>query len=210
MSKSGAYAYTPIVVQPNAKTQLPMSPSLDSLNKIEHDAEAPYTHMQGHRRCHTSTLRRIVLPVAALIVGFLIIAGAGCAMGGMSMMGSSTEMGDADVKSTGEGGWNLVSIFGRAVADGANGNDNTFVNRKLYLIIIFVGLVLVVIAGIMLSAWCCKGVFILIRIWAESHVLSCCSKVLSRTLCVALAIFAPAAVVLHVWSALDVDYVQKV
>lgn len=32
-------------------------------------------------------------------------------------------------------------------------------DTTVYLIIIFVGLVLVVIAGVMLSAWCCKGVF---------------------------------------------------
>ena len=32
-----------------------------------------------------------------------------------------------------------------------------YVNPKVYLIVIFVGLLVVVILAVMLSAWCCKG-----------------------------------------------------
>jgi len=45
----------------------------------------------------------------------------------------------------------------RATGDGAQ--NGPLVNRKLYLIIIFVGLLVVVILAVMLSAWCCKGAF---------------------------------------------------
>lgn len=41
----------------------------------------------------------------------------------------------------------------------AAGDAQPFVDRKYYLIIVFVGLFLVLILGIMLSAWCCRGVF---------------------------------------------------
>ncbi|TFK19856.1 hypothetical protein FA15DRAFT_156768 [Coprinopsis marcescibilis] len=51
-----------------------------------------------------------------------------------------------------------VEASGAAVASG-NGSDGggVFVDRKLYLIVVFVGLLVVVVLAIMLSAWCCKG-----------------------------------------------------
>ncbi|KAF8999960.1 hypothetical protein BDQ17DRAFT_1427441 [Cyathus striatus] len=39
----------------------------------------------------------------------------------------------------------------------ADGTTDAFTNQKLYLIIVFIGLFVVVILGIMLSAWCCQG-----------------------------------------------------
>ncbi|OBZ72826.1 hypothetical protein A0H81_06715 [Grifola frondosa] len=48
--------------------------------------------------------------------------------------------------------------FVKRQTTGSSGN-NTFVDHKLYLIIVFVGLFLVLIMAICLSAWCCKGVF---------------------------------------------------
>ncbi|CEL57446.1 hypothetical protein RSOLAG1IB_02185 [Rhizoctonia solani AG-1 IB] len=37
--------------------------------------------------------------------------------------------------------------------------ESSFVKNKLYLIVIFVGLFLCLVLGILLSAWCCKGSF---------------------------------------------------
>ncbi|KAG2066639.1 hypothetical protein BDR04DRAFT_1106457, partial [Suillus decipiens] len=36
-------------------------------------------------------------------------------------------------------------------------SSSSFTNKKLYLIIIFVGLLLVLLVAIMLSFWCCQG-----------------------------------------------------
>ncbi|EFI26547.1 hypothetical protein CC1G_15760 [Coprinopsis cinerea okayama7 len=40
-----------------------------------------------------------------------------------------------------------------------SGGDSPFTSQKLYLIVIFVGLFVVLVLGIMLSVWCCKGAF---------------------------------------------------
>ncbi|KAI0656051.1 hypothetical protein C8Q70DRAFT_1046982 [Cubamyces menziesii] len=55
--------------------------------------------------------------------------------------------------------WTAMSGFiKRQAIDNGNGQD-TFVHRKYYLIIVFVGLFLVFLAAICLSAWCCRGAF---------------------------------------------------
>ncbi|CAE6523963.1 unnamed protein product [Rhizoctonia solani] len=41
----------------------------------------------------------------------------------------------------------------------SSSGDTPFVKNKLYLIVIFVGLLVVLILAIMLSAWCCKSSF---------------------------------------------------
>ena len=70
----------------------------------------------------------------------------------------------------------MDGLVTRAVSDTTTGNESTFtqhkcesksfflsspssyyVSPKVYLIVIFVGLLVVVILAIMLSAWCCKG-----------------------------------------------------
>ncbi|KDQ07241.1 hypothetical protein BOTBODRAFT_38945 [Botryobasidium botryosum FD-172 SS1] len=37
--------------------------------------------------------------------------------------------------------------------------QSSFVRRKLYLIVVFVGLFVCLVLAVMLSAWCCKGAF---------------------------------------------------
>ncbi|CDO72034.1 hypothetical protein BN946_scf184943.g69 [Trametes cinnabarina] len=55
--------------------------------------------------------------------------------------------------------WTAMAGFvKRQAVDNGNGQD-TFVHRKYYLIVVFVGLFLVFLAAICLSAWCCRGVF---------------------------------------------------
>ncbi|KAG2002254.1 transcription factor TFIIIB complex subunit brf1 [Coprinopsis cinerea AmutBmut pab1-1] len=51
---------------------------------------------------------------------------------------------------------------GGGTAGGAQGvgeEEDGFTARKLYLIVIFIGLFVVLVLGVMLSAWCCKGAF---------------------------------------------------
>ncbi|KAF8839234.1 hypothetical protein BDN67DRAFT_970375, partial [Paxillus ammoniavirescens] len=58
---------------------------------------------------------------------------------------------------------NLLDLIGVGGDSGSilgkRQTSSSFTNNKLYLIIIFVGLLLVLVAGIMLSFWCCKGSF---------------------------------------------------
>ncbi|KAI0643448.1 hypothetical protein C8Q79DRAFT_915156 [Trametes meyenii] len=54
--------------------------------------------------------------------------------------------------------WTAMSGFVKRAADNGSG-QGTFVDKKYYLIIVFVGLFLVVLAAICLSAWCCRGAF---------------------------------------------------
>ncbi|KAI0367095.1 hypothetical protein BV20DRAFT_582779 [Pilatotrama ljubarskyi] len=55
--------------------------------------------------------------------------------------------------------WTALGGFvKRQAVDNGNG-QNAFVHRKYYLIVVFVGLFLVILAAICLSAWCCRGAF---------------------------------------------------
>lgn len=92
----------------------------------------------SHRACHRTRLRRLLVPalLAVLLCGLLAI-----------WFAMDTSFLDAIFFGQGSPG----VLAKRA--------DSSFTQNKLYLIIIFVGLLLVVIATIMLSFWCCKGAF---------------------------------------------------
>lgn len=49
-----------------------------------------------------------------------------------------------------------TGLLKRAATDGS---QSVFVKNKLYLVVAIVGLVVVVILAVMLSAWCCRGAF---------------------------------------------------
>ncbi|KAK0502880.1 hypothetical protein EDD18DRAFT_1135485 [Armillaria luteobubalina] len=88
-----------------------------------------------HRHCHIARLRQLLIPV---VLAFLALVGV-------------LLLSPFDITSG-------HSLFSRAV-DGTTGNNGSFVDNKLYLIVVFVGLLVVVILGICLSFWCCKGAF---------------------------------------------------
>ncbi|KAL1743652.1 hypothetical protein HDZ31DRAFT_64843 [Schizophyllum fasciatum] len=52
---------------------------------------------------------------------------------------------------------NMSGLMSRQTTGESNDNSDTFTDHKYYLIVIFVGLFVVIILGIMLSAWCCKA-----------------------------------------------------
>lgn len=60
-----------------------------------------------------------------------------------------------------EGVWeSVVGLVKRATSSTTSTSSSSpFVQNKLYLIVAIVGFVVVVILGIMLSAWCCRGSF---------------------------------------------------
>lgn len=54
------------------------------------------------------------------------------------------------------------SFWKRALGDGTSSDPNNqsgFVRNKLWIIVLVLGLFACLIAGIMLSAWCCRGAF---------------------------------------------------
>ncbi|KAG2346216.1 hypothetical protein BDR05DRAFT_70033 [Suillus weaverae] len=98
----------------------------------------------SHRACHKSRLRRVILPIALSLLS----------IGAFLVISHCSEIGDllgALGLSRGHG----VSLDKRQTT---TSSSSSFTSNKLYLIIIFVGLFLVLLAAIMLSFWCCKGV----------------------------------------------------
>ncbi|KIM43911.1 hypothetical protein M413DRAFT_442977 [Hebeloma cylindrosporum] len=94
----------------------------------------------NHRHCHNGRLRRLLVPA---LIALVLLGGAlayTCLFHGLSLVG-------------------MEDLVARAVTDTASGGESTFTKHKLYLIVIFVGLLVVVILAVMLSAWCCKGAF---------------------------------------------------
>ncbi|KAF9459843.1 hypothetical protein BDZ94DRAFT_1267254 [Collybia nuda] len=94
----------------------------------------------SHKGCHGARLRRILLPLLVAFLTLCIILAFSC-MGGGEIFGMGVE-----------------GLARRAAGDTTT-DDDPFVHNKLYLIVILVGLFVVIILAIMLSAWCCKGVF---------------------------------------------------
>ncbi|KAF9037016.1 hypothetical protein BDZ89DRAFT_1061713 [Hymenopellis radicata] len=91
-----------------------------------------------HKRCHAVRMLRFLIPLLVVFLGLLALLGLSCY-----------------VRFDPFGFMDGTAIFSRAVDDGTN-SGNSFTDNKLYLIVIFVGLFVVLILGICLSAWCCK------------------------------------------------------
>ncbi|PPQ87234.1 hypothetical protein CVT25_004084 [Psilocybe cyanescens] len=78
----------------------------------------------NHRHCHNGRLRRFLIPA---IIAVIIVAG----------LMTFACMGGYDLD-----GWGADNLVSRAIGGGTGNpnNNNTFVHRKLYLIVVFVGL----------------------------------------------------------------------
>ncbi|KAJ7214262.1 hypothetical protein B0H12DRAFT_1155563 [Mycena haematopus] len=111
----------------------------------DHDEAAsqwslPTRAQAGHAHCHNGRLRRILLP--ALIA--------------MARSPASSRFSTSEII---EGLFHVRRALDGGTGSGSGSTGSSFTKHKLYLIVIFVGLLAVVILGIMLSAWCCKGSF---------------------------------------------------
>ncbi|EGN97555.1 hypothetical protein SERLA73DRAFT_184303 [Serpula lacrymans var. lacrymans S7.3] len=95
----------------------------------------------SHRTCHKSRLRRILVPALLSLLAVTALFFVAC-------------VSDFDV-------WGVLGMGsgGPLAKRQSSTNQSSFTQNKLYLIVVFVGLFLVLIAGIMLSAWCCRGAF---------------------------------------------------
>ncbi|KAJ6600457.1 hypothetical protein DFH09DRAFT_1271278 [Mycena vulgaris] len=98
----------------------------------------------SHNPCHNTRLRRLLVPA---LLSLLALAALGALLCVLSDAPGDIVEGLFHVK--------------RAVnGDGSNsGTESAFTKNKLYLVVVFVGLFVVVILAVMLSAWCCKGAF---------------------------------------------------
>ncbi|KAG0706975.1 hypothetical protein DFH29DRAFT_98217 [Suillus ampliporus] len=100
---------------------------------------------RSHRSCHKARLRRIILPVALSLLS----------VGALLVISYCSEVGDL-LGALGLGHGHGISLGKRQTT---TSSSSSFTSNKLYLIIIFVGLFLVLLAAVMLSFWCCKGAF---------------------------------------------------
>ncbi|KAJ7757986.1 hypothetical protein B0H16DRAFT_1527762 [Mycena metata] len=101
----------------------------------------------GHKHCHNGRLKRFLIPALVAIVALSGLFAVLCFLG--ESVGDPSEMleGLFQVKRAVDGG------------DSTGSTGSTFTKHKLYLIVVFVGLFVVLVLGVMLSAWCCKGAF---------------------------------------------------
>ncbi|KAF8797825.1 hypothetical protein BYT27DRAFT_6925634 [Phlegmacium glaucopus] len=114
----------------------------DAQNHHDYEMHHHSSSSSEHHECHKNRLRQLFLPaILALLVLGGLLAWTCVNWHGLSNLG-------------------IDNLVGRAVSDTTSTNTgNMFIHNKLYLIVLFVGLFVVLILGIMLSAWCCKGSF---------------------------------------------------
>lgn len=128
------------------------------------EREPPCRHEHGPKLCRRRTTRLglIILflllgLVAFLVVGWSPFLASAFGLGGGNGGGHAYDA--VEVKNV------LGFLVGRAVLDAtgqpsaAADGSGTLIDRKYYIVIIIAGLVLVLLAGIMLSVCCCKSVF---------------------------------------------------
>ena len=120
------------------------------------------SHPARHRACHQARLRRLLLPIALLLL----------AVGATLVISCVSDIDLFDLVNLGADV--SGSPLGKRQSTGSSFTENKckFISKCTtivvvvikwlsgaidYLIVIFVGLFLVLIAGIMLSFWCCRG-----------------------------------------------------
>ncbi|KAL4062446.1 hypothetical protein V8B97DRAFT_1859026, partial [Scleroderma yunnanense] len=96
---------------------------------------------RSHHACHKARLRKMLGPIVLVVLALV----------GILLVWCMSDMDILEAIFAGDG--NPLQALGKRQS------SSSFTQNKLYLIIIFVGLLLVVIAAIMLSFWCCKGAF---------------------------------------------------
>jgi len=118
--------------------------SLNPPSYTSHDCECE----NPHNTCHKSRLYRLLIPAILSVVMIATIIFVSCIK----------DLAALGVFGPDEG---VIGLGKQALGarDTTGSNNGSFLNNKLYLIVIFVGLFLVLILAIMLSAWCCRGSF---------------------------------------------------
>ncbi|KAF7341913.1 hypothetical protein MSAN_02047200 [Mycena sanguinolenta] len=146
----------PVAKQPSMQLHIAdEKPPVYHLHAHDHDEAASQWSLSprhaGHAHCHNGRLRGILFPALIALVVLSGLVALFCLFGDNIASTDPTEII--------EGLFHTKRALDGGSGSGSGSSGSSFTNRKLYLIVIFVGLFVVVILGIMLSAWCCKGSF---------------------------------------------------
>ncbi|KAI1793693.1 hypothetical protein LXA43DRAFT_885059 [Ganoderma leucocontextum] len=125
-----------------------------------HGHQYAHVHDTESRRCRCNRTRgrRTMITIALALFSVIMFLLALCLWDAAFNQGSWLNALGLTVDGS-ENSWTALSGLMKRQSDGSTASSSTFVNHKYYLIIIFVGLFLVVLAGICLSAWCCRESF---------------------------------------------------
>lgn len=150
--------------------------SVGLCNDEKHFSQCPF-HLGSGRQCscaadsnparrYQARLRRLLLPIALLLlaVGATLVISCVSDIDLFDLVGvgadvSGSPLGKRQSTSSGQSSFtqqkrefiiSRYTVIAVVVTEGLSG-------APVYLIIVFVGLAIVLIAGIMLSYWCCKG-----------------------------------------------------
>jgi len=137
---------TKVAYQPLAQSSMDFSMPKSEMLPSSHSACEAASPCE-HGSCHRQRRRRIFHIAAAiflLISLFVLLMSQFCDMD--TMLGLGADLG---------GG-----MLGKRQSNGTTtDHQGLFVKNKLYLIVVIVGLFVLLVLAIMLSAWCCRGAF---------------------------------------------------
>ncbi|KAJ7782236.1 hypothetical protein DFH07DRAFT_317812 [Mycena maculata] len=109
----------------------------------------PHDHRSApsHNPCHNSRLRRLLLPALIALTLLAGLVALFCVLDDPFGMNGIVE--------------GLLHVKRAVTGDdsGSGSTESAFTKHKLYLIVVFVGLLVVLVLAVMLSAWCCRGAF---------------------------------------------------
>jgi len=134
-----------------------------------HDCECADPNAPSHRACHESRSRRLLIPALISTVTVIAIILISCihdlvTLGVFSADDGVLGLGKRALGARDSSGTDSGSSFVDNKCAFSNFDVNSYgtglmqTNCLVYLIIVFVGLFLVLVFGIMLSAWCCRGI----------------------------------------------------
>ncbi|KAH8801973.1 hypothetical protein DL96DRAFT_1823496 [Flagelloscypha sp. PMI_526] len=122
-------------------------PSMDSEKASLHlhstlQQEHPQECMHQHHSSHVPNWRHFVLPLVLSTISLIVVLLLSSVLAEAMGFDGVTSM-----------------LTKRASHAEDDNNGNVFIDKKYYIIVLVVGIVLVILLGICLSAWCCKGAF---------------------------------------------------
>ncbi|KAI0824380.1 hypothetical protein BC628DRAFT_1322941 [Trametes gibbosa] len=123
----------------------------------------PHGHNQDsiaarRRHCEGARLRRVLIAFLLAILTFALLLFISFLWN--AAFNEASWLSYLGLTDDGSGSaWTGMTGFVKRQAINNGTGENTFIHRKYYLIVVFVGLFLVILAAICLSAWCCRGAF---------------------------------------------------
>ncbi|OCH89501.1 hypothetical protein OBBRIDRAFT_661607 [Obba rivulosa] len=128
-------------------------------SNVDFNAQTPSLPHERHCRCARTRVRRALTAALLALLGLGVLLLVLCAADAVVDGGILSALGIDASEGTVASALGWAGEFVKRQADGSGTNDDVFVHHKLYLIVVFVGLFLVLLAAICCSFWCCRGVF---------------------------------------------------